>query len=176
MKRTWLALLLLGGTHLLAAQSWTPADFRGLKLGSAKLEDVKKVLGTPESKSFKNGSDILSYPGKGDNQGNLELEFRDGVLVKMTENLPVAMPRAVAFRKYGKDYVERRYSAVKMCVGRSGDDLLYRDSRGQLELIEYPQKGMLLWMDQFGYDVASIVYRTKPLATKKPICRLPKQQ
>jgi hypothetical protein len=133
------------------------------------MEDIERVIGRPDTKSFKNGSDILVYGKQGDNDGDLELELRDGVLFKVTEDLPVAMPRAVAFRKYGKDYVERRYAAAK-CTARSGDDLLFRSSKGVVELLEYPKKGMLLWPDQFGYDIASVIYRARPLATRMPPC------
>lgn len=168
--RTLFAVLVLA--QLATAQAnWTPAEFRGLKLGTAKIEDIQRVLGGPDTKNFKNGSDILVYGKKGDNEGNLQLELRDGVLFKVTEDLPVAMPRAVAFRKYGKDYVERRYASAN-CTARSGDDLLYRSSRGLVELLEYPKKGMLLWPDQFGYDIASVIYRARPLATRKPPCTL----
>ena len=165
-----LFLLVLMLTHIAIAQgNWTPAEFHGLKLGTAKMEDIERVIGRPDTKSFKNGSDILVYGKQGDNDGDLELELRDGVLFKVTEDLPVAMPRAVAFRKYGKDYVERRYAAAK-CTARSGDDLLFRSSKGVVELLEYPQKGMLLWPDQFGYDIASVIYRARPLATRMPPC------
>jgi hypothetical protein len=167
-----LFLVILMLANLATAQgNWTPAEFRGLKLGTAKMEDIERILGGPDTKSFRNGSDILVYGKKGDNEGNLELELRDGFLIKVTEDLPVAMPRMVAFRKYGKDYVERRYSSGK-CVGRSADDLLYRSSKGLVELLEYPKKGMLLWPDQFGYDIASVIYRARPLATRKPPCTL----
>jgi len=165
-----LFLLVLMLTHIASAQgNWTPAEFHGLKLGTAKMEDIERVIGRPDTKSFKNGSDILVYGKQGDNDGDLELELRDGVLFKVTEDLPVAMPRAVAFRKYGKDYVERRYAAAK-CTARSGDDLLFRSSKGVVELLEYPKKGMLLWPDQFGYDIASVIYRARPLATRMPPC------
>jgi hypothetical protein len=165
-----LFILVLMLTHIAIAQgNWTPAEFHGLKLGTAKMEDIERVIGRPDTKSFKNGSDILVYGKQGDNDGDLELELRDGVLFKVTEDLPVAMPRAVAFRKYGKDYVERRYAAAK-CTARSGDDLLFRSSKGVVELLEYPKKGMLLWPDQFGYDIASVIYRARPLATRMPPC------
>jgi hypothetical protein len=162
--------------HVATAQgNWTPAEFRGLKLGTAKMEDIEGVLGRPDTKSFRNGSDILVYGRKGDNDGNLEFELREGVLFKVTEDLPVAMPRTVAFRKFGKDYTERRYDSAR-CVGRSGDDLLYRSSKGTVELLEYPKKGLLLWPDQFGYDIASVIYRARPLATRKPRCTKLTQQ
>jgi len=167
-----LFILLIAPFAAAQTEKWVPADFRGLKLGSAKLEDIQRVLGTPDTKSFKNGSDILVYNKKGDHEGTLEMELREGILFKITENLPVALPRTVAFRKYGKDYVERRYAAAK-CTSRSGDDLLYRSAKGQIELLEYPQRGFLLWPDQLGYDIASVVYRATPLATRKPACAPP---
>jgi hypothetical protein len=167
--RLLLVVLMLARISTAQGSGWTAAEFRGLKLGTAKMEDIQRVLGGPDTKSYKNGSDILVYGKKGDNDGNLELELRDGVLFRVTEDLPVAMPRAVAFRKYGKDYVERRYAAAN-CTARSGDDLLYRSSKGVVELLEYPKKGILLWPDQFGYDIASVIYRARPLATRKPHC------
>jgi len=151
------------------AQGWTAAEFRGLKLGSAKLADVERVLGKADSTDSRSGGEVLVYKKKGDNGGDLEVEIRKGVLHRVSENLPVAMPRGVAFRQYGKDYVERRYSTAK-CSSLSADDQLYRDRKGDVELLEYPQKGLLLWPDKFGYDIAGVVYRADPFAAKRPRC------
>jgi hypothetical protein len=170
MRLVGLVLLLVSFAPSNAqAPAWTAADFRGLKLGSAKLEDVERVLGKPDSQTSSRGPQVLGYKKKGDNGGDLEAEIRKGVLYRVSENLPVAMPRGVAFRQYGKDYVERRYSSAK-CPSLPADDLLYRDRKGDVELLEYPQKGLLLWPDKFGYDIAGVVYRAEPLAAKKPGC------
>jgi hypothetical protein len=48
--------------------------------------------------------------------------------------------------------------------------MVYRDAKGGIELLEYPQKGLILWPNQYGFDIAAAVYRAKALPGNKLVC------
>lgn len=152
---------------------WQPGTFRGLIVGRSTESDMKKALGVPDTApQIHTTSLIYRFSDKGDLKGTLEIRVRkpDHVIDSITENLHVAMPRTPAYKRFGMDYVLRHYSGAD-CAAKDGITPLYRDEKGNVEMIEYPAKGIALALDQFGYDIAAVMYlSTTPGTLKPPSC------
>lgn len=152
-----------------ASAQWTSGRFGELVTGKSKTADVLRVLGPGEPKT---GKMLITYtyPGKGDFGGELTVEVSKatGVVQTITSRPEQNITRTEAYRKFGKDYNEVRYSAAK--CGEGTNPPVYRDKNGAVELIEYPKQGVILWPNTYGFDIAAIVYRAKPLPTTKPNC------
>lgn len=134
---------------------------------------MKKVLGDPDSSpQVQPTSLVYRFSDKGDLKGTLEIRIRrtNHVIESITENLHVAMPRTPAYKRFGTDYVLRHYSGAT-CATKDGITPLYRDTKGNVEMIEYPAKGIALALDQFGYDIAAVMYlSTTPGTLNPPSC------
>ncbi len=152
-----------------SAQSWTPGHFGELVTGKSKTSDVLRVLGSAEP-SIGKTLVTYTYPGKGDFGGELVVEVSraNGVVQSITSRPEQNITRTEAYRKFGKDYNEVTYSVAK--CGEGTNPPVYRDKKGTVELIEYPSQGVILWPNAYGFDIAAIVYRAKPLPTVKPHC------
>ena len=182
MTRTTLKTLLLiltFATALSAQTKWHAAEFHGLITGKSNRAAVTKALGDPSEvrkpslSAFANEAccEELVYRGKGDNSGDLSIAIRkNGTIVYILDQFKSAMPRSTAYRKYGKDWHDRTYSSAK-CAERAGIAPLYRESGGQINLIEYPDKGMLFYPSDNGYDFFGVLYlASAPGLLKPPIC------
>ena len=149
---------------------WKPGHFGELVTGKSRVKDVLRVLGPGEVKQGKRLTAYL-YPGKGDFGGDLVVEVSrsTGVVETITSKLIQNITRTEAYRKFGKDYQEVDYDVAK--CGEGTNPPVYRQANGPVELVEYPQSGVVLWPNAYGYDIAAVVYLAKPLPTKKPICQ-----
>lgn len=168
-----LALLaMLGVAAIAGAQepAWKPGQFKDLLTGKAKRTDVIRVLG--ESKPNRAAKiETYTYPDKGEFGGKLMVDVNPstGLVETITEQLSPNLTRTQSYKKFGKDYREVRYS-ISNCPQQGSIPPVYRDPKGGIELLEYPQKGIVLWPNQYGFDIAAVVYRAKPLPAKKPVC------
>ena len=176
--KTILPILFLA-TLLSAQEKWRAAEFHRLTAGKSNKTAVTKALGEPSEvrkpslSAFANEAccEELVYRGKGDNGGDLSIAVRkNGTVVYILDQFKSAMPRSTAYRKYGKDWHDRTYSSAK-CAERAGIAPLYREAGGQMNLIEYPDKGMLFYPSDNGYDFFGVVYlASAPGLTKPPAC------
>lgn len=151
---------------------WKAGAFRGLIIGRSTESDMRRVLGNPDATDDKTKDPSLvlyRYNGKGDLQGTLEVAVRrrDKVISNIAENLPVALPRTPAYKRFGDDYRVRHYAFAE-CAAREGLAPLYHDTNGPIEMIEYPQRGLVLALDKYGYDIASIIYTSQPPGNDAP--------
>jgi hypothetical protein len=172
-------LLLLFSTALSAQAPWHASDFHGITAGKSNKAAVIKAFGDPAEvrkpslAAFANEAccEELLYHGKGDNGGELSIAVRkNGAVVYILDQFKSAMPRSTAYRKYGKDWHDHAYSSAK-CAERAGIAPLYRDAGGPIELVEYPDKGMLFWPSDNGYDFFGSVYTASaPGLLKPPAC------
>ncbi len=163
-----LTLLVCAGFY---QQRWKPAQYGELTAGKSTRKDVIRVLGDATPK--KSGSlETYTYPGKGDFGGDVVIEVNQatGVIESVIVQFSPNITRTQARKKYGNDYHEIRYS-ISECPHDGSLPLAYRDPKGGVELIEYPQKGLVLWPNQYGLDIAAAVYRAKELPKIKPRCR-----
>lgn len=149
---------------------WKPGQFKELLTGKAKRKDVTRLLG--ETKRAKSGKlETYTYPDKGELGGKLlvDVDAASGIVESIIEQFSPNLTRTQAYKKFGKDYREVHYS-VSTCPQVGSTPMVYRDPKGGMELLEYPQKGIILWPNQYGFDIAAVVYRAHPLPMKKPIC------
>jgi hypothetical protein len=172
-------LLALIFTTSLSAQTWHASEFHGITAGKSNKAAVLKAFGDPAEvrkpslAAFANDTccEELLYHGRGDNGGELSIAIRkNGAVVYILDQFKSAMPRSTAYRKYGKDWHDHAYSSAK-CAERAGIAPLYRDPAGPIELVEYPNKGMLFWPSNNGYDFfGSVFTASAPGLLKPPAC------
>lgn len=175
-----LFLLLLGGLLFglpgfgAPPSRWSAASFRGLVVGHSAGADAVRVLGMPDSRRSGVNSPALAAPaeeliyrGRGDHKGDLAVRLdRSRTIVEIQESFPVAIPRTRIYKEFGPNPVTAHYSIAR-CAG----DVLYRDAAGAIELTLYPERGLVLWPDQYGYDFAAILYLARaPGANHAPAC------
>jgi hypothetical protein len=178
LNRLLTVALLLSGAAF-AQEKWKATEYHGLTVGRSNKAAVTKTFGDPsESRkpslsAFANEAccEELVFLGKGDNGGDISIAVRkNGPVVYILDQFKSAMPRSTAYRKYGKDWHDRAYSTAK-CAERAGIAPLYRDTNGSIELVEYPDKGMLFWPSNDGYDFFGVVYlASAPGLAKPPAC------
>lgn len=164
-----LTVVLLAIAAQAQSDAWRPGRFGGLVTGKSKVKDVLRVLGPAEPKQGKRLNTYL-YTGKGDFGGDLVVEVSrvTGIVQTITSKLIQNITRTEAYRKFGKDYQEVTYEVAK--CGEGANPSVYRRANGPVELVEYPQSGVVLWPNAYGYDIAAVVYLAKPLPLRKPNC------
>jgi hypothetical protein len=149
---------------------WKAGQFGELVTGKSTRKDVIRVLG--ESKPTKSGKlETYTYPDKGDFGGKVLVDVNSatGVVEAVTVQFSPNITRTQAYKKYGKNYNEVRYS-VSTCPQEGSTPMVYRDAKGGIELLEYPEKGLVLWPNQYGFDIAAAAFRARALPEKKPVC------
>jgi hypothetical protein len=151
------------------SRAWTPGRFGELVTGKSKVKDVLRVLGPAEPKQGRRLNTYV-YPGKGDFGGDLVVEVSraTGIVETITSKLIQNITRTEAYRKFGKNYYEVTYEVAK--CGEGTNPSVFRQVNGPVELVEYPQSGVVLWPNAYGYDIAAVVYLAKPLPMRKPNC------
>lgn len=171
-KVFWMACLLASSMAVAQVRgaTWKPGEFSGLVAGKSSRKDVIRVLGANDPKKEKR-LETYSYRGKGDFSSTLIIQVNraTGVVETITEQFSPNITRTQAHKKYGNDYREVQYSMLD-CPHEGVNPLAYRDPKGPVELIEYPQKGLILWPNREGFDIAAAVYLAKPLPRKRPVC------
>lgn len=152
------------------SEPWKPGEFGGLETGTSNRKDMLRVFGNAVAKKTAR-VEIYRYPGKGDFGGDVSVEVgrRTGVVESITVQWSPNITRTQAYKKFGRVYDEVHYSIAK--CGDGVNPPVYRDPNGALELIEYPDKGTILWPNQMGFDFAAAVFRAKPLPKIKPSCK-----
>jgi hypothetical protein len=163
-------LLFCGGALAQNSGTWKAGQFKELLTGKANRKDIVRVLG--DAKPTKSGKlETYSYSDKGEFGGKVlvDVNAATGVVEAVTEQFSPNLTRTQAYKKYGKDYNEVRYS-VSECPQEGSTPMVYRDAKGGIELLEYPKKGLILWPNQYGFDIAAAVFRAKALPGKKPLC------
>ncbi len=167
-----LAVLLLASAGLAGQQrsAWKPGEFRGLVAGKSTRKDIVCVLGATTPKTTAH-LETYDYPGKGDFGSNVIVEVNraTGVVETITERFAPNITRTQARKKFGERYNEVQYS-IADCPHEGVNAPVYRDPKGPIGLIEYPQQGLVLWPNAEGFDIAAALYLAKPMPGKRPVC------
>ena len=180
LRRAKISLFILMFSLSLSAQTvWRPGTYHDITPGKSRKAAVLKALGRPSETrkpsltafAAETCCEELVYKGKAENGGDLSIALqKGGPVVYVIDQFKTAMPHSTAYKKYGKDWHSHTYSTAK-CAGRAGIAPLYRDPRGPLELVEYPDKGTLFWPSDDAYDFFGAVYLAHaPGALKPPAC------
>lgn len=168
---TCATLLLLCPAWAQATPKWHAGVYHNIVTGQSTRQDVVAALGEPDSIASDQRSEVLTYKRKGEFDGDVKVRIRKAtnrvhsVLVMFAP----ALPRMVAYRQFGREYQETRYSVLP-CSNDTGMPNVYRDRKGNVELIEMPDKGLILWPDQVGYDFAVALFLPEPLPKVKGRC------
>ncbi len=171
MRFAAFALGLAGCANFALGQAaWRAGQFGEVVTGKSTRKDVVRLLGRTEPKRV-GRLEQYTYSGKGDFSADVVVEVNaaTGVVEAVTEQFTTNITRTQAYRKYGRDYNEIRYS-IANCPHESVNPLVFRDPQGPIEMIEYPGKGLVLWPNRDGFDIAAAVFLAKPLPKSKPKC------
>ena len=152
--RCFAVILLFSAGLFSGTLPWTPANFRGIVLGTSHRIDAVRILGAPDAATRTASGEEIVYRARGEHKGDLTLRVdRSGVITDIEEAFPVAIPRTRIYKEFGNSPLTEHFSMAK-CEGGA----LYRDPRGNIELTLYPARGIALWPDEYGYDFAAMHY------------------
>ena len=173
------AVVLLALVTTAHAQTWHASAYHDITPGKSRRAAVEKAFGKPDEVRKPSltafAGDLccqeLVYRNKAENGGDLYVAVqKSGTVVYIVDEFKSAMPRSTAYHKYGKDWHSHTYSSAK-CAAVGGSAPLYLDPAGSIELVEYPDKGLLFWPSDDAYDFYGAVYVARaPGLAKAPPC------
>jgi hypothetical protein len=168
------AILVIGSAPLTTAQKarsrvWTPAVYHGLVVGKSTRGQVLKVLGKPTSTG--NVADTytpyLGYEVSDPVPGTLMVVIPDRIVTEIYLYPKQRLTRQEAIDKFGLDYQIVRYSADD-CLDEGGTVPMYENPEGDVEQIEYRQRGLALSVH--GAEVDTIMFVAKPFGPTHSRC------
>ncbi|MBP9664736.1 MAG: hypothetical protein KBD94_08945 [Pyrinomonadaceae bacterium] len=138
------------GTPILTG--WNPATFKGLILGKASRDDLLRVLGKPVS-SYESPDDL---PTEAVPDWNDEYDYSEEITGKLVAssvkksgvltNITI-YPHNLSFARltevYGRNFVTTRYGFIE-CPNDQGSSLMREDHDGEIELVEYRVRGIVI--------------------------------
>jgi hypothetical protein len=145
---------------------WKPAIYHGLIVGKSSPAHVIRILGKPHTQG-KGGETVLpyfTYPVSDPVPGVLTVYFSNGAVDSMFLRPDPTISRKELIQLFGPEFQITRYSFDE-CLAKEGEDSgpVYEDPDGDIEEMEYRQRGMVI---EFSYnDVDDIVFvagRTGP--------------
>lgn len=162
-----------------AKDTWMPADFQGIKLGSHTRQEAIAILGTPELSSEADANDLPEGEEPGDlldSWSNVDI-YREVTVIsskdtgKVTEivAIPKFLSVAQANRRFGTDFVRTRYEMLE-CPGDAGSSLIYESKTGSLEFVEYRSKGIALTLDARGRRIEEVRFVSRPIGLETGVC------
>ena len=169
VRSTIIALIIAPLTIAMAEESFRPAIFAGLKLGTATIGDAKKLLGAPKTQ-FRDdaGTTWVYYADVGPVPGKVEIIAKSATgIIETIELSPAKLSFREAQRLFGPNFKVVHYK-FDNCLRQGDGAPLYEAADGPLAYTVYEDLGIALSVD--GTDVESIQYRSKPLGTKISQC------
>ncbi len=155
---------------------WRPAVYRGLVVGKSSAEEVRKTLGRPEKAVPGAGSrpPLKYYTVKEPLPGSLAVLITAGRLKLLMLNLKEPISQKEAIRIFGSDFRIGRYS-LDTCLDSGGEAPSYEDPDGDIQVLEYRNRGIAL--DLYEGQVDTISYLDGPFGSAHPRCaQSPKSQ
>ena len=159
---------------------WQVASFRGLKMGSARLTDLTRMLGEPRETSQSrdnDGKEWGSYHFRISNPFVATLVAYVNLRSELIQNLelrPDSLSRAAVVELYGDEFVVTRYS-FDLCLGDFDSAPLYEDSTGTIEVTEYRAKGIAVSFYEGSDNVHYVSYVSEPVGSLTSRCRQEKK-
>jgi hypothetical protein len=155
-----------------ARKNFRAAEFRGIRMGISKVEDVEKLLGPPaESGKGQEGQLYLGYRGIAPVPGYVE--FTADPRSKVVEFMTVgahSLKISDAIKLFGNRYARLRFSAYS-CDPDDGVGYSFFDPNGDAERVVFPDLGIVLYMKSPGGDqVYSVGYHSAWLEPEKNPC------
>lgn len=157
-------------------QEWQVATFRGLKMGKARIDDLRKVFGEPleivDLNSVGNKNDILyRYDSKEKIIGKMVawVNKKTQTIVSI-ELRPDSMSKREVLDYFGKDYIITKYN-FKDCPGETFDSApMYESPNGTVENVEYRDKGVAIAIFDDNDMVQHILYLSEPFGSESSKC------
>ncbi len=156
---------------------WQVADFRGLKMGKATVSDMRKVLGEPlETADLDSVGDkdsvVYHYASKEEIIGKIVVWVdKKTQTIQTIEIRPDSMSKKEVLEFFGENYVITKY-VMKKCPGDPFDaGTLFEAPDGNIEVIEYRDKGIAIDLFTDNNEVQSISYISEPLGSKAKNCQ-----
>jgi hypothetical protein len=157
-------------------ETWRPGIYRGLVVGKSTQADMLRILGKPSWSGYepdveiKKGHMSYSYSNQGEFSGEAVVYVTWGTIRGITLEPKESIPRSVAIKRFGTDFIIRRYSADD-CLNKGGSSPIYQDPKGAIKILEYPARGLVLNVDQYGYDIGSVSYTDGPPGSPDSRCK-----
>lgn len=148
---------------------WQPANFRGLRIGSAHIDALVAELGKP-SGTADDGTYLTYRFEKCDGTKGFALAWVDPE--SMTVKIFVLNPESMTWREmlktFGDDYVITRYE-WDLCLTEGDGSPIYENPNGSLEYVEYRSMGISVKVLDDG-RVQQIEYLEEPPGTQFSRC------
>jgi hypothetical protein len=161
-----------------ANEKWKVANFRGLVMGKATTFELRKIMGEPSEivdlSSVGDSNHILyKYVSTEEIIGSIIVWIdKRTQIIAFTEIRPDAMSKKEVMQHFGNDYIITRYS-LRDCSGGAQFDsaILYEDSNGELEYIEYRDFGIAIAIFSDNGLVQHVQYLSEPLGQGQLQCK-----
>jgi hypothetical protein len=152
-----LASLLQSKAQNPSSRGWQPAVYHGLTIGKSTMSEVRKALGKPYwvGREEETGTPMTLYLVTDPVPGSLGVFMSKGMLKLLRLNPKESLPRKEAIRIFGSDFRITRYSTDD-CLP-AGMNQMYENPDGEIEQIEYRERGIALGMNQGQIDVIEYV-------------------
>ena len=159
---------------------WRAAAYRGLTIGKSTRKDMLRIFGTPQwsgppgdqMKDEPKAEIWYEYEDRGEFPGKLTVivDGRSGVILGIA-SYPKTMPKQVAIKHFGNDYLLTRYD-FDFCLSRNGGESapLYESPEGSIISIEYRGRGVAIAVHEDD-TVAHISYVKEPIGAKSSKCK-----
>jgi hypothetical protein len=150
---------------------WCPAEYRGLIMGRATVDDALRTLGTPLATVEASGEDSLTWLGfeaAGEIPGkvNVWADARTRVVTMVVVH-PAGISRQAALRHFGAGFVETRYAPDECAVGEVVP--LHESPGGPILQVEYRNRGIALSLTDAG-EVHEVLYLSRPVSAPRSSC------
>lgn len=166
---------------------WQPAVFEGLEIGKSSRSDAIMILGTPDMTSFSSEVDmpddyvgekyLIDVYNERPFWGKIEVwSSTETGIIELIDTVPDGLRVSEVVERFGKDFVRKRYELLK-CPGDSGSSAIIESIDGNIKHLEYPQKGITIYVDDAEEKVLIIEFVSKPIgATTRDCEELRKQR
>lgn len=168
-----LVLIQVAGVTIESFQAkpvWRPAMYRTLIVGQSKVADLLRVFGKPKWSGPEADRDptdpdpplYYQYQNGGEFPGVFAVIVGEkSKKIIEIRNSPDKLTKNEAIRHFGHQYLERRYSLCPDIDDTAAP--VYEDRFGDLLQIEYPEKGIILSVNEEN-NIDEISYVSKNLA------------
>lgn len=143
-------------------------SYYGLTPGRSNKADVEAILGTPQRSTRKSVGLLYVYakPKTGANYIEVLMDaktLRVRTIVVEPHNHTVSH----VMKLFGSAYQRVRY-AFDNCLDDGGHAPIYQSASGNLEFLEYPDRGIYVSID--GDEVVEIMFSVEPPGSQKSRC------
>jgi len=144
---------------------WKPGVYKGLRTGTATMQDVVRKLGKPKLKSLPEGPNDPTlrewhYEQHEPEGSCCDLSFKKSILQGITIDLG-QVEQSKAVQMFGGKFIKARFSA-DYARGEGGSSPLCEDPNGDQVLLLDPMHGLSLWVEADGMVSGATFASSRP--------------